>query len=115
MPMPHLGGTSLIRACGVTSTNRLSDSFVQLGFVTMKILIAVALAATTLSACTSTEKTATGGALLGAGTGAILNGGRGAVAGALIGGVAGTLIGKAQDVRCVYRDERTGRTYRRSC
>lgn len=81
----------------------------------MTKLLAVALVVFGLSACTSTEKTATGGALIGAGAGALINGGRGAIAGALIGGVAGTLIGKARDGRCIYRDRRTGRTYRASC
>ena len=77
--------------------------------------VTIAAAIFSLSACTSTEKTATAGALIGAGGGAIIGGTRGAVAGALIGGVTGTLIGKAQDGRCIYRDRRTGRTYRASC
>ncbi len=81
----------------------------------MTRILAIALVAFGLGACTSTEKTATGGALIGAGAGALINGGRGAIAGALIGGVAGTLIGKAKDGRCIYRDRKTGRTYRASC
>jgi len=81
----------------------------------MTRVLAILLVAAGLAACTSTERTATGGALIGAGAGALINGGRGAVAGALIGGVAGTLIGKARDGRCIYRDRRTGRTYRASC
>lgn len=78
-------------------------------------ILAVALVAFGLGACTSTEKTAAGGALIGAGAGALINGSKGAVAGALIGGVAGILIGKSRDGRCIYRDRRTGRTYRASC
>lgn len=81
----------------------------------MTRIFAVVIVALGISACTSTEKTAVTGAAIGAGAGALVNGGTGAVAGALIGGVAGTLIGKAQDGRCIYRDRKTGRTYRASC
>jgi len=81
----------------------------------MTRVFAIALVVFGLASCTSTEKTATGGALIGAGAGALINGGKGAVAGALIGGVAGTLIGKSKDGGCIYRDRKTGRTYRASC
>lgn len=80
----------------------------------MKRIFAIIVVGLSISACTTTEKTAVTGAAIGAGAGALINGGKGAVAGAVIGGVAGTLIGKAQDGRCIYRD-RNGRTYRASC
>ena len=42
----------------------------------MTRVFAIALVVFGLASCTSTEKTATGGALIGAGAGALINGGK---------------------------------------
>ncbi|MDC9824388.1 glycine zipper domain-containing protein [Devosia sp. ZB163] len=80
--------------------------------------VAVVLTATmTLAACTTTERTASAGAVTGAVLGGVTTGTvGGALAGAAIGGVtgavAGQLLGRYRDdpTRCVYED-RYGRRY----
>jgi hypothetical protein len=73
----------------------------------------VIVAAGTLAACTTTEKTASG-AGIGAAVGAIAsNSVGGAVAGALIGGF-GTYLFEAADGRCQYRNSR-GKVYTSRC
>ena len=82
-----------------------------------KFLI-IAVAALSLTACTSTQQGATVGALGGAVVGAAATGGNvvGTVVGAGIGGVVGAAAGdvlgrvKGSDDRCVYRD-RYGKQY----
>lgn len=70
--------------------------------------------------CTTTEKRAGTGAVLGAGTGALVaaatgSSGAGIATGALIGGAAGALIGAATTPgRCLYRD-RYGNVYEANC
>ncbi len=81
----------------------------------MKKILAVAIVAFSVSACTTTERDAAVGAGVGATAGAIATGNaRGAAVGAAIGAVAGVLIGKTRDGRCVYRDRR-GRRYTGAC
>lgn len=82
----------------------------------MKIL-AVICVATSLTACTATER----GAGIGAATGAVVGGAvtgdvRGAAVGAAVGGVSGALIGNVADQpgRCYYRD-RYGNRYIDRC
>jgi hypothetical protein len=74
----------------------------------MKIIAASLLAALLAAGCTTTEKRATGGAVVGAGAGAVIGGiaggGRGAVIGAAVGGATGAVIGAATTPGdCVYR------------
>lgn len=83
----------------------------------MKKLFIVAAALVSLTACTTTEKTAA----VGAGAGAIIGGVTtntvaGAAVGAAIGGVAGALVGRVagSDEMCYYRDSR-GNLYRDYC
>ncbi|MBS7545857.1 hypothetical protein [Ancylobacter oerskovii] len=54
---------------------------------------AISLVALSLAACTTTEKRATGGALIGGGTGAIIGGIAGGGTGALVGGAIGAGTG----------------------
>ena len=76
-------------------------------------LAMVIVAAGTLAACTTTEKTASG-AGIGAAVGAIAsNSVGGAVAGALIGGF-GTFLVETADGRCQYRNSK-GRIYTTRC
>jgi uncharacterized membrane protein len=80
--------------------------------LTMKKMIVAtwfaAFAATTLSACTTTEKGAVGGAIAGAAVGQIV--GRntestliGAAVGAAGGALAGELVGRQANGNCVYQ------------
>ena len=79
----------------------------------MKGLVIAFAAATTLAACTTTEKTASG-AGVGAAVGAIATkSAGGAVAGALIGGF-GTFLIETADGRCQYRNSR-GQVYTTRC
>jgi hypothetical protein len=76
-------------------------------------LTLILVAAGTLAACTTAEKT-----LSGAGVGAVVGGivsdsAGGAVAGALIGGF-GTFLFETADGRCQYRNSR-GRVYTTRC
>lgn len=89
----------------------------------MKRTIVSTLAALSLLAaagCTTTEKRAGTGAVVGAGTGALIaaatgSSGRGVATGALIGGAAGALIGAATTPgQCRYRDAQ-GRVYEAAC
>ena len=71
-------------------------------------MIAVLICAGLLAGCTTTEKRAAGGAVVGAGAGAVVGGiaggGRGAATGAAVGAVAGALIGAATTPGdCIYR------------
>lgn len=78
----------------------------------LKVAIIV-VAAGTLAACTTAEKTASG-AGVGAAVGAIaFNSAGGAVAGALIGGF-GTYLYETADGRCQYRNSK-GRVYTTRC
>ncbi|MDA4844743.1 hypothetical protein [Hoeflea poritis] len=79
----------------------------------MRALVIAVLAAATLTACTTTEKTATGagvGAVVG---GAVTRSAGGAVVGALIGGF-GTYLAETADGRCQYRNSR-GQVYTTRC
>lgn len=79
---------------------------------TLNIAVII-VAAGTLAACTTSEKTASG-AGIGAAVGALAsNSVGGAVAGALIGGV-GTYLFETADGRCQYRNSR-GKVYTRRC
>ncbi|WP_394690387.1 hypothetical protein [Hoeflea sp.] len=89
----------------------------------MKRILVSTLAALSLLAaagCTTTEKRAGTGAVVGAGTGALVaaatgSGSRGVATGALIGGAAGALIGAATTPgQCRYRDA-YGRIYEAAC
>lgn len=83
----------------------------------MKNVIIALAAVTALSACTTTEKDAAAGALIGGAVGAVASGGQlsSTLAGAAIGGVAGVLLGRAaRRGDCVYRD-RHGRRYVARC
>lgn len=88
----------------------------------MRIIASIiaALALIVAAGCTTTEKRAGTGAVLGAGTGALVaaatgSSGAGVATGALIGGAAGALIGAATTPgRCLYRD-RYGNTYEADC
>lgn len=89
----------------------------------MKNTVISTLAAVCLLAaagCTTTEKRAGTGAVVGAGTGALVaaatgSGTRGVATGALIGGAAGALIGAATTPgQCRYRDA-VGRVYEAAC
>jgi NhaP-type Na+/H+ or K+/H+ antiporter len=78
----------------------------------IKIAVVI-VAAGTLAACTTNEKTASG-AGIGAAVGALAsNSVGGAVAGAVIGGV-GTYLFERADGRCQYRNSR-GKIYTRRC
>ncbi|MCC0035789.1 MAG: hypothetical protein H6887_11060 [Hoeflea sp.] len=78
----------------------------------LKVAIIV-LAAGTLAACTTTEKTVSG-AGIGAAVGAIAtNSAGGAVAGALIAGF-GTYLFETADGRCQYRNSK-GKVYTTRC
>ncbi len=79
----------------------------------MKALVIAFFAAAALTACTTTEKTATGtgiGAAVGA---AAFRTPLGLVAGAVIGGV-GTYIATTRDGNCQYRNSK-GQIYTRRC
>lgn len=87
----------------------------------LKILSVTLLALTpVLTGCTTAERHATGGAVVGGTAGAIIGGAtggsRGAVLGTAIGASAGALAGAATAPRedCVYRD-RSGRLVRVRC
>ena len=86
----------------------------------MTRLILSSLAAVALLAaagCTTTEKRAGTGAVVGAGTGALVAAatGNNVAGGALIGGAAGALIGAATTPgMCRYRDA-YGRVYEAAC
>ncbi|WP_417408451.1 hypothetical protein [Hoeflea sp.] len=78
----------------------------------IKIAVVI-VAAGTLAACTTSEKTASG-AGIGAAVGALAsNSVGGAVAGAVIGGV-GTYLFQTADGRCQYRNSK-GQVYTRRC
>ena len=83
----------------------------------MKKLLILAAAVLSLSACSTTEKTAA----IGAGTGAVIGGVAsgnvyGAAAGAIVGGAAGALIGHVADSKnmCTYR-AKNGKLYTDYC
>lgn len=79
-----------------------------------------AVALLVIAGCSTTEKRAGTGAVVGAGTGALVaaatgSGSRGVATGALIGGAAGALIGVATTPgQCRYRDA-YGRIYEAAC
>ncbi|EDQ32030.1 hypothetical protein HPDFL43_02934 [Hoeflea phototrophica DFL-43] len=87
-----------------------------------RILISTLAALSLLAAagCTTTEKRAGTGAVVGAGTGALIaaatgSSSRGVATGALIGGAAGALIGAATTPgQCRYRDA-NGNVYEAAC
>lgn len=85
----------------------------------MKIIFVSVLALFMAAACTTTQKRAGTGALIGAGTGAVIGGvaagGRGAAIGAAAGAAAGGLIGAATSPGdCRYR-RRDGSVYIARC
>lgn len=85
----------------------------------MKIMVASILIILAVAGCTTTQKRATGGALIGAGAGAVIGGvaagGRGAAIGAAAGAAAGGLIGAATSPGdCRYRN-RDGSIYIARC
>lgn len=70
----------------------------------LRTLVVLGVLGTSLSftACTPTQKGATGGAAIGAGAGALIgnqndNAGEGALIGAAVGGLSGALIGNANE------------------
>ena len=84
------------------------------------LIVAAILTAFTLSACTTTERTATGGALIGAAvggasTGTLTGAAVGGAIGAVSGAVVGELIGRHRDdpTQCVY--EYQGRRFLDDC
>jgi hypothetical protein len=85
-------------------------------------LTGAALAALlSVSACSTTERAATGGALFGAAVGGVTTGtlqgaAVGGAVGAVAGAVAGTLLGRYEDdpTQCVYEDRR-GRRFVDDC
>lgn len=82
-----------------------------------KILLALTAVAG-LSACTTAEQTAVGGAAVGAAIGGLATGRlEGAAVGAAAGAVTGYMIGRVADQPgyCRYRDRRTGRIYVARC
>lgn len=82
-----------------------------------KFIIALATM-TVLAGCTTAERTAVGGAALGAAVGGIADSSlEGAAVGAAVGGLGGYLIGRAADRPgyCRYRDRHTGRVYTSRC
>jgi|ThiBioDrversion2_2_1062182.scaffolds.fasta_scaffold03751_13 phage tail tape-measure protein len=87
----------------------------------LKTLVAVLLLAGTVTACTSTQRGATVGALTGAAIGGVTSGNAagaviGAAAGGVAGAVAGNLLGRYRDdpSQCVYEDRR-GRQFIDDC
>jgi uncharacterized protein YcfJ len=87
----------------------------------IKTILAVLLLAVTVTACTSTQRGATVGALTGAAIGGVTTGNLGgavigAAAGTVAGAVAGNLLGRYEDdpSRCVYEDRR-GRRFIDDC
>lgn len=80
----------------------------------MRIIVLMIAAMLTLSACTSTERGATAGAVAGGAVGAAVDGTGGAIVGAAGGAIAGALIGRAYGNRCRYSDGRGG-TYIARC
>ncbi len=81
----------------------------------MKNLFIIAIVVVGLSACTSTERGATTGGLIGAGAGLLATGNStGILVGAAAGSVVGALIGKSRDGRCIYR-RRDGSRYKARC
>lgn len=85
----------------------------------MKKIIVIALAALSVAGCTTTERRAGTGALIGGGTGAVIGGiaggGRGAVAGAAIGAGTGAIIGAATSPRDCWARDRWGNRVRVRC
>lgn len=83
----------------------------------MKKLLLVAVAALSLSACTTTEQGATVGAITGGVVGAAVTGNAaGTIVGAGVGAVAGAAIGKVADQpgQCYYKNSR-GKVYIAPC
>lgn len=77
------------------------------------------LAVTLAAGCTTTEKRATGGAVVGAGAGAVIGGiaggGKGAAIGAAVGAATGAVVGAATTPGdCVYK-RKDGSTYVARC
>ncbi len=83
-----------------------------------KFILALALVVP-LAACSSTEKGAVGGGLIGAAVGAAVNDNpvEGAIVGGAIGAAAGAVLGRVTDRPgyCQYRDRRTGEVYEAEC
>lgn len=82
----------------------------------MKKIIIALVATMAIAGCTTAERDAAGGALVGAAVGGLATGRvGGAVAGAVIGGAAGVLLGQGtRRGECRYRDRR-GRIYYAAC
>jgi uncharacterized protein YcfJ len=80
----------------------------------MRSVLIAALAALSLSGCTTTEKDVAVGTATGAVVGGIIGGGRGAVIGAGAGAVGGLLVRNLRNGYCEYRDHR-GRIYTARC
>lgn len=83
----------------------------------MKKVIILCAALLSLSACTTTQRDASMGAIAGGVVGAVTTGNVvGTAIGAGMGAVAGVLIGKVADApgKCYYKDSR-GRTYIDTC
>jgi surface antigen len=87
----------------------------------MKNWLLIAVAALSLSACTTTQKTAAVGATAGfiaggAGTGTLTGAAVGAGVGAVAGAVAGELLGKdSNDSQYCYYKDRYGNIFRDVC
>lgn len=80
----------------------------------MRSIVIAAVAALSLTGCTSTEKDVGIGTATGAVVGGIVGGGRGAVIGAGAGAVGGLLVRNLRNGNCEYRD-RNGRIYTARC
>ncbi|WP_029350669.1 YMGG-like glycine zipper-containing protein [Bosea sp. 117] len=77
-------------------------------------IVAISAVALSLAACTTTERRAGAGALIGGGTGAVIGGiaggGSGAAVGAAVGAGTGAVIGAATSPRECYARDAYGRT-----
>lgn len=80
----------------------------------MRSLIIAAVAALSLSGCTTTEKDVSIGTATGAVVGGIVGGGRGALVGAGAGAIGGLLVRNLRNGYCEYRD-RNGQIYQARC
>ena len=82
-------------------------------------ILAISAVALSLAACTTTERRATGGALIGGGTGAIIGGiaggGTGAAVGGAIGAGTGAVIGAATSPGDCWARDAYGRTVAVPC
>lgn len=79
------------------------------------IVVVAALAAISVSGCTTTEQDVSVGTAAGAVIGGIAGGGRGALIGAAVGAGSGLLVRNLRNGYCQYRDPDTRRIYTARC